>query len=447
MGLPKFNLDALNQIEQQEEARRAAPKVANVLCVDDEPGNLSALKHLLEDEYNVFLAPSASVATEILSQNRIDVIITDQRMPEKLGTEFLTDIIDKKMANNVRIILTGFADVGVLIDCINKGLIDRYLLKPWSPDELLGTLKNAVSKITTKRTLDKLVPEKVMSKLYPGGLTEVKVGFGREFNGAVMFADIQKFTNLAETMHVIDSFKMIASFFAFIAPIVEKHGGFIDKYLGDGVMAIFDDPETGSIDCINCGIEMLKATKQYNLTHRSGNIPNFRVGQEKRRPLELGLGINVGKVVLGTVGHSDRIDITVLGDAVNTSSRIQGMTGIINTPLIVADCVIKMSKNKFKTRYLGNFNVRGKVQSLPLWEIYDQDEPQILEKKDQTLSLFNEAVSLLENEKWDEAQAKFNEVMKANPDDTVANYFAQSLAGDRTDLFLRIKGKKSTSAC
>lgn len=440
--MTKFNLDALDQIEQQEFSKNAKAKEASILCVDDEPSNLNALKMLLEDDYNMFTANSGPEALEILQNHQIEVIITDQRMPELLGTELLEELMQRKLSNNVRIILTGFADVSVLLECINKGLIDRYILKPWSPEELIGTVRNAISKITTKRTLDKLVPERVMTKLFPEGLRDVKVGYGKEIQGAVLFADIQKFTSLVETMQVIDSFKLISSFFSYVGPIVEKHHGFIDKYLGDGVMAIFDNPETCVSDCVNCAIEMMAATEVYNETHRSNkNVPEFRKGQEARRPLELGLGLNFGQVVLGTVGCLDRIDVTVLGDAVNTSSRIQGLTGLLGTPILASENVIEKIDPKIRRRYLGQYIVRGKTRGIPLWEIYENDADSIKTAKDATKSLFEDAVKKVESGDRTGAVEAFNTVLAKNGDDKVAKRFVDCLSKEASELLFQMQHK------
>lgn len=114
----------------------------NVLYVDDEENNLVAFKASFRRYFNVFTAISASDAKVILSQNDIHVLITDQRMPETLGTELLAEaVVD--YPDQIRILLTGFSDIEAIKDAINRGQIYHYLQKPWNDDALKETIENA----------------------------------------------------------------------------------------------------------------------------------------------------------------------------------------------------------------------------------------------------------------------------------------------------------------
>ena len=121
----KLNLDAITKIEEE----KAKPKVSfgNILVVDDEAENLYALEQILKKEFTVFSTTKPAEAIEISQRERIDVILTDQRMPNMLGTEFLKHVKEEN-DDNVRMILTGYTDVKDLVECINSGLIYRYLV-------------------------------------------------------------------------------------------------------------------------------------------------------------------------------------------------------------------------------------------------------------------------------------------------------------------------------
>ncbi|RME14555.1 MAG: adenylate/guanylate cyclase domain-containing response regulator [Bdellovibrio sp.] len=432
-----FNLEALEALEQEEEKKSKDNKYGSILCVDDEPSNLSALKNFLEDEFEVYLAESASQAMKILDGKKVDVIITDQRMPEKLGTEFLNDLIEKDITNNARIILTGYADVDVLVECINKGLIDRYLLKPWKPDELKATVRQALEKIKTQRTLKKLLPDKVIEKLYPEGWTDVDAGYGKEIQASVLFTDIRKFTALTEEMKVTDTFKLISSFFDHIAPLVKSYHGFIDKYLGDGIMAIFDDEESSPTKCIQCAIEMAKETVAYNKKHRSGPAPAFRKDKSPRKPLNIGMGIHYGKLVLGTVGFDDRIDVTVLGDTANTAARIQNLTSYFDVSIILSDEVVQYLDKDIKKRYLGKIQLKGKTQKIKLWEIFEVDNEDLIKQKEDAMEKYLEAVKEYEDGDAEKAKELFQKLYQKYPQDTVIKYFATSSAKRPPHLFSR----------
>lgn len=113
-----------------------------VLYVDDEENNLLAFKASFRRVFSVFTALSVKEAKEILSANEIHVLITDQRMPQELGTELLAYAV-QDYPDQIRILLTGFSDIDALTDAINRGQIFRYLKKPWNENELKETIESA----------------------------------------------------------------------------------------------------------------------------------------------------------------------------------------------------------------------------------------------------------------------------------------------------------------
>lgn len=119
-----------------------AEKKINILYVDDEENNLISFKATFRIKYNVQIAISAQQAMEILETKPIDIIITDQRMPNMTGVEFLESILDK-YPDQMRILLTGYADMEAVIDAVNKGKIFHYLTKPWNEEELVMTIDRA----------------------------------------------------------------------------------------------------------------------------------------------------------------------------------------------------------------------------------------------------------------------------------------------------------------
>ena len=157
----------LKKLEELEAESTEKSKEYSVLCVDDEIINTKTLRNLLGEYYNVYTALSAKEGIKILEKNKVDVIITDQRMPEIVGTDFLKYIMKHNLADNVRIILTGYTDISELIECINNGLIDTYLVKPWDEEELLKVVEASVEKIKAKREMKKIVPKSIVAKVFP----------------------------------------------------------------------------------------------------------------------------------------------------------------------------------------------------------------------------------------------------------------------------------------
>ncbi len=126
-----------------------------ILYIDDEENNLQAFKATFRRDYTIFLAISAKVGEEILSKEEIDIIITDQRMPEKTGVEFLESIIPIH-PKPIRLLLTGYTDIQAVIDAINKGQVYHYLTKPWEEDYLRTVIKNAFEVYALRRENERL---------------------------------------------------------------------------------------------------------------------------------------------------------------------------------------------------------------------------------------------------------------------------------------------------
>jgi response regulator RpfG family c-di-GMP phosphodiesterase len=136
-------------------------KKINILYVDDEMNNLISFKATFRIKYTVFTAISANDARNILDSNNIHIIITDQRMPETTGVEFLESILEKH-PDAIRILLTGYADMNAVVDAINKGKIFHYLTKPWNEEELDMTILRAYD-VYQKRQEEKEFSEKLES--------------------------------------------------------------------------------------------------------------------------------------------------------------------------------------------------------------------------------------------------------------------------------------------
>lgn len=129
-----------------------------ILLVDDEPEILTSLKGLLRREFTLFTAESGDEALEILRKNVIQVIMTDQRMPEMTGSELLCKA-KQLSGDSVRIIFTGYADIKAVVDAVNHGQLYRYITKPWDPDDLIQALHEAVDEYEKRQRHRRLFDE------------------------------------------------------------------------------------------------------------------------------------------------------------------------------------------------------------------------------------------------------------------------------------------------
>ena len=177
-----------------------------------------------------------------------------------------------------------------------------------------------------------------------------------------MFSDIRNFTPLSESMTPGENFEFINSYLSQMEPVIGRHGGIIDKYMGDTIMALFpqsaDDALTGSI-------AMLEKLVDYNAGRR-------RAGY---LPIQIGIGLNTGMVIIGTVGGTNRMDSTVVGDAVNLGSRIEEATKTYHAPLLISQNTLYDLSDplKYDIRFLDRIRVKGKTQPLSIYEVFDND--------------------------------------------------------------------------
>jgi putative two-component system response regulator len=142
----------------------------NILVVDDEVSNLKLLKRTFRKDYNVFMAQGGEEGLEIMRNNKIDLIITDQRMPGMTGVEFLEKTIEE-YPDTIRLIITGYTDADALIKAINTGRVYRYIKKPWEPEELKNTVKRALESYQLNIDNQKLTMD--LKELFSGTITAI----------------------------------------------------------------------------------------------------------------------------------------------------------------------------------------------------------------------------------------------------------------------------------
>ena len=130
--------------------------IINVLYVDDEQNNLISFKATFRKHFNVFTALSAKEAELVLAKDNIHVLITDQRMPDTLGTELLADAVTK-YPKQARILLTGYSDIEAIKDALNRGQILKYLTKPWNEEELKKAIEDGYDNFAENRKLEQLI--------------------------------------------------------------------------------------------------------------------------------------------------------------------------------------------------------------------------------------------------------------------------------------------------
>ncbi|WP_372370053.1 adenylate/guanylate cyclase domain-containing protein [Candidatus Uabimicrobium sp. HlEnr_7] len=204
------------------------------------------------------------------------------------------------------------------------------------------------------KACSRFVPWKFMELLGYQNITEVALGDQIEMKTTVLFSDIRCFTSRCENMTPQENFNFINSYLQKIVPVIRKYNGFVDKYIGDAIMAIFPGEP---IYALQAAKEMIETIHKYN----DETKPTY--------PLEIGIGIHTGTLMLGIIGESERMDCTVIADAVNTASRLEGLTKKYKTSIITSDETLESIQDQIDHRFLDNVTVKGKKRPIAIYEV------------------------------------------------------------------------------
>jgi adenylate cyclase len=258
----------------------------------------------------------------------------------------------------------------------------------------------------------RFVPREFLSLLHKDSIESVNLGDQVEMKLTVLFADIRAFTTLSEDMTPVENFNFLNSYLSRISPVVRRNGGFIDKYLGDGIMALFPGSPQ---DAVHAGLELMETVRIFN-----GHRANCGY-----RPIAIGVGINMGTLMLGTVGESSRMEGTVISDAVNLASRLEGLTRVFGAGIIVSSDLLTACPDaaRLPHRYLGHVRVKGKLRAVTVYEIIDSP---YLVRLD-TREIFEDALRDFERRAFKKAAAGFETVLGMDPADEAAHYYLKRL--------------------
>jgi two-component system sensor histidine kinase ChiS len=214
------------------------------------------------------------------------------------------------------------------------------------------------------RSYARFVPREILDLLLKQDITQITLGDHIEFEMAILFADIRNFTGLSETMSPEQTFSLLNAYLAAIAPIIKRHDGVIDKILGDGIMAYFPAADE---EALLAALEIQQALRGFN---RLVCRPQFGVS------LELGIGLHLGPCILGTLGDTERMNTTVVSDAVNIASRIESLTKLYHCPILISQEIFQRSifTDNIVFRFVDSVVLKGKNQTTSVYEPRLRDE-------------------------------------------------------------------------
>ena len=260
----------------------------------------------------------------------------------------------------------------------------------------------------------RFVPDEFLHYLNRESIEEVRLGDFVERNMTVVFSDIRGFTQFSEKMTPQENFDFINDYLQEIVPHVREHNGFVDKYIGDSVMALFANDVDHAIDS---AIDSMKSVRRFSQRRKENGL----------EPIKVGIGIHTGKLILGTIGEENRMETTVISDAVNTASRMEGLTSVYGGNILISGAVLQHVKEpeKYHIRYVDTVLVKGKDKAVRVFEILDGLRQEQFDLKQKTDPDFQLGISQYRDKKFEMASATFQKVSNENPEDKAAKVYLE----------------------
>jgi adenylate cyclase len=362
---------------------------AKILAVDDEPDFEALLtqrfrRQIRDREFSFSFAQNGEEALRMLEADpEIELMLLDINMPVMDGLTLLSHLHDRQSGVKA-IIVSAYGDMTNLRTAMNRGAFD-FVTKPADFSDLEITIGKTLADIAKLREMDRLraAAERARSNLsryFSPNIVEMlaaqdePLGAVRRQTVAVLFVDIVGFTHMAEAMAPEAVVTLLRDFHERMTAQIFACGGTVEKYIGDAIFAVFGVPTASDDDAASaliCADMMLAALARWNDERDTRG----------EAPLAIGIGLNYGPAVLGDVGSEHSMSFTVIGDTVNTASRLQGLTRGLETPLVVGDplvSAVQAAASDVAGRFLavcrdrGEQALRGRAGAVRIWTLKDR---------------------------------------------------------------------------
>ena len=389
-----------------------------ILIVDDEPVNQQVLANYLSlEKYSITQVYNGEDALEMVDKGeRFDLMLLDIMMPKMSGYEVCKKIRQDHMPSELPVImLTAKNQISDLVEGFSSGAND-YIAKPFSKSELIARIRTHLKLHKINSSYGRFLPHDFMKTLGKESIIDVKLGDHVEGEMTVLFSDIRSFTAISEGMSPEENFNFLNDYLSRCIPAIKDNKGFIDKYIGDAVMAIFPkDP----VNAVKASLDTMHLLKKYNKERAENDL----------FPINIGMGLHTGSLMLGTIGNEDRMDGTVISDAVNLASRVEGLSKMFGASIVVTENTLAgiQKPDEYNYRFLCKVQVKGKQKPVAIYEFFDGDPLNLIELKKKTKADFDAGLDHYFKKEFTKAAALFEQVLQLNPNDkTVRLYLERS---------------------
>ena len=383
------------------------------MVVDDEPINLQVLSNQLSSQdYSVSQAMNGQQALDYVATIKPDLILLDVMMPKMSGYEVCEKLRLHYPSNVLPILfLTAKNLVTDLVLGFQYGAND-YLPKPFEKQELLVRVKTHLKLSQMNIAYGRFVPHEFLRLLDKDSIVDVHLGEHRQIEMSILFADIRQFTALSEQMTPKENFEFLNAYLARMEPQVRRYQGFIDKYIGDAIMALF---RSAVDDALQAAIAMMVELNELNKKRAA----------KDQVAIKIGIGINTGPLILGTIGGPDRMEGTVISDAVNLAARVESMNKEYGTSILMTEEAMQCLKqpDRFEFRFVDQVCAKGNSYPSRIYEVFNADSMVLREGKKHTLRLFHQAVLTYFEADYEKALSLFQLCIKECEHDSVSELY------------------------
>ncbi|MBF0278872.1 MAG: hypothetical protein HQM13_13815 [SAR324 cluster bacterium] len=273
----------------------------------------------------------------------------------------------------------------------------------------------------TNQAIQRFVPFEFLELMDKNSILHVNLGDNIEREMTVLFSDIRDFTSISEALSPQETFEFVNAYLNQVGPVIRQHKGFIDKYIGDAVMALFDSAD----NAVNAAVSLLEQVDHFNRERAKQGKP----------PIRIGIGLNTGKLMLGTIGEQNRMESTVISDSVNLAARIEGMTKMYGAAMLISENTFHALEehSAYEIRIIDKVTVKGKSEPVTVYEVFGNISPEEAQLKLSTQDLFKQGISKYYQRKFEESKPLFQECLDLDPGDRAAAQFIKNC-----DHFLKV---------
>jgi len=256
----------------------------------------------------------------------------------------------------------------------------------------------------------RFVPEQLLQSLDKKSILDVQLGNQVQKEMTILFSDIRSFTNISEKLEPAENFKFVNDYLAAVVPSIRKYDGYVDKYIGDAIMALFTKK---SSDAVNSAIDMLSKLAKLNNKRVKEGLPSISIG----------IGINTGSVMLGTLGVPDRMEGSVISDTVNLSARLEELTKFYKVPLIISSDTEETLPKSILRREIDEIEVKGKINKVRIFEVFHWEQKKYRDKKIELSPIFKKALVFYRKNDLKNCYKQLKEYEKTLKDDPILNLY------------------------